>query len=92
MRAMVYRGPYKVRMEEKDRPEIEHPNDAIVRVQLAAICGSDLHLYHDGSSPRRPGRSRSTCCRTGRCPEQRRSQRDRSRAVRRIRSGRPRHS
>ncbi len=27
-------------------PAIEHPNDAIVRVQLAAICGSDLHLYH----------------------------------------------
>ena len=27
-------------------PPIEHPNDAIVRVQLAAICGSDLHLYH----------------------------------------------
>ncbi len=27
-------------------PSIEHPNDAIVRVALAAICGSDLHLYH----------------------------------------------
>ena len=46
MKAMVYRGPYKVRVEEKDVPRIEHPNDAIVRVQLAAICGSDLHLYH----------------------------------------------
>jgi threonine dehydrogenase-like Zn-dependent dehydrogenase len=43
---MVYRGPYKVRVEEKDVPAIEHPNDAIVRVTLAAICGSDLHLYH----------------------------------------------
>src|SRR4051794_31049032 len=43
---MVYRGPYRVRVEEKDRPRIEHPNDAIVRVTLAAICGSDLHLYH----------------------------------------------
>jgi threonine dehydrogenase-like Zn-dependent dehydrogenase len=43
---MVYRGPYKVRVEEKDIPPIEHPNDAIVRVQLAAICGSDIHLYH----------------------------------------------
>src|SRR3712207_6917776 len=42
MRAMTYRGPYKLRVEEKDRPHIEHPNDAIVRVQLAAICGSDL--------------------------------------------------
>jgi len=46
MRAMVYRGPYKVRVEEKDMPRIEHPNDAIVRVTRAAICGSDLHLYH----------------------------------------------
>ena len=43
---MVYRGPYKVRVEEKDVPRIEHPNDAIVRVVRAAICGSDLHLYH----------------------------------------------
>jgi threonine dehydrogenase-like Zn-dependent dehydrogenase len=46
MRAMVYRGPYKIRVEDKDVPPIEHPNDAIVRVTLAAICGSDLHLYH----------------------------------------------
>src|SRR5215210_4579374 len=46
MRAMVYRGPYKVRVEEKEMPAIEHPNDAIVRVSVAAICGSDLHLYH----------------------------------------------
>jgi S-(hydroxymethyl)glutathione dehydrogenase/alcohol dehydrogenase len=43
---MVYRGPYKIRVEEKPMPVIEHPNDAIIRVTLAAICGSDLHLYH----------------------------------------------
>jgi len=43
---MVYRGPYRIRVEEKPIPEIEHPNDAIVRVTCAAICGSDLHLYH----------------------------------------------
>jgi len=46
MRAMVYRGPYKIRVQHKDMPVIEHPNDAIVRVTMAAICGSDLHLYH----------------------------------------------
>src|ERR1700710_913393 len=46
MRAMEYRGPYKVRVSETDIPKIEHPNDAIIRVTLAAICGSDLHLYH----------------------------------------------
>ncbi|WP_233492594.1 zinc-dependent alcohol dehydrogenase [Blastococcus sp. TF02A-30] len=43
---MVYRGPYKIRVEDKPMPVVEHPNDAIVRVTLAAICGSDLHLYH----------------------------------------------
>lgn len=46
MRAMTYRGAYKVRVEEKPDPRIEHPNDAIVRVERAAICGSDLHLFH----------------------------------------------
>jgi threonine dehydrogenase-like Zn-dependent dehydrogenase len=46
MRALVYRGPYRVQVREKDMPRIEHPNDAIVKVEMAAICGSDLHLYH----------------------------------------------
>ena len=46
MRAMTYRGPFRVRVENKPDPEIRHPNDAIVRVTRAAICGSDIHLYH----------------------------------------------
>jgi len=43
---MTYRGPYRVRATEKADPRIEHPQDAIVRVSRACICGSDLHLYH----------------------------------------------
>lgn len=46
MLAMNYRGPYRVRAQQKRDPEIEHPNDAIVRVTRSCICGSDLHLYH----------------------------------------------
>jgi threonine dehydrogenase-like Zn-dependent dehydrogenase len=46
MLAMNYRGPYRVRIDEKPTPEIEHPHDAIVRVTRSCICGSDLHLYH----------------------------------------------
>ncbi|MDB5829937.1 MAG: Alcohol dehydrogenase GroES domain protein [Variovorax sp.] len=46
MLAMEYRGPYRIRTREKDRPRVEHPGDAIVRVSRACICGSDLHLYH----------------------------------------------
>lgn len=43
---MDYRGPYRVRIESKPMPIIEHPRDAIVRVTRSCICGSDLHLYH----------------------------------------------
>jgi threonine dehydrogenase-like Zn-dependent dehydrogenase len=46
MKAMVYRGKRKVRVEEKADPRIEHPGDAVIDVTRAAICGSDLHLYH----------------------------------------------
>ncbi|AMM52532.1 alcohol dehydrogenase [Rufibacter sp. DG15C] len=45
MLAMNYRGPLRVRIDEKPMPEILHPQDAIVRVTRSCICGSDLHLY-----------------------------------------------
>ena len=35
-----------MRVEEIDRPQLQDPEDAILRVTTAAICGSDLHLYH----------------------------------------------
>jgi threonine dehydrogenase-like Zn-dependent dehydrogenase len=46
MLAMTYKGPYRIRIEDKPMPKIEHPMDAVVRVTSAGICGSDLHLYH----------------------------------------------
>jgi S-(hydroxymethyl)glutathione dehydrogenase/alcohol dehydrogenase len=46
MLAMNYRGPYRVRADQKPMPVIQHPEDAIVRVTRSCICGSDLHLYH----------------------------------------------
>ena len=45
MRAMVYHGPTDVRYEKKPDPIIEHPNDVVLRITRAAVCGSDLHLY-----------------------------------------------
>jgi threonine dehydrogenase-like Zn-dependent dehydrogenase len=50
MLAMNYRGPRRVRADQKPDPEILHPEDAIVRVTRSCICGSDLHLYN-GSVP-----------------------------------------
>lgn len=46
MLALTYHGPDCVRVEETPEPRIEHPNDVILRVSRATICGSDLHLYH----------------------------------------------
>lgn len=44
---MNFRGPFRIRADyDKPYPEIEHPDDAIVRVLRSCICGSDLHLYH----------------------------------------------
>ena len=45
MRAAVYRGLGDVRVEERPRPRVVEPTDAVVRVTTAGICGSDLHLY-----------------------------------------------
>ncbi|MCJ1479391.1 hypothetical protein MMC13_008076 [Lambiella insularis] len=45
MKAVHYEGPFKVSVKEVPHPKIEHPDDAIIKVTTAAICGSDLHMY-----------------------------------------------
>jgi threonine dehydrogenase-like Zn-dependent dehydrogenase len=50
MKAVVWHGVHDVRVDEVPDPKIVNPHDAIVRVTLTAICGSDLHLY-DGYIP-----------------------------------------
>jgi hypothetical protein len=45
MKAVHYEGPYKVSVKEVELPKIQHPDDVIVKVTTAAICGSDLHMY-----------------------------------------------
>lgn len=54
MKAIVYKEPFKVAVEEVDNPRIQHPNDVIVRVTSTAICGSDLHMY-EGRTAAKPG-------------------------------------
>ncbi|KAI0319843.1 chaperonin 10-like protein [Amylostereum chailletii] len=34
-----------IRVEAVPVPRIEHPDDAIIKIQLAGLCGSDLHVY-----------------------------------------------
>ena len=52
---MNYRGPLRVRIDEKPMPKILHPQGAIVRVTRSCICGSDLHLYNGSVPDTRPG-------------------------------------
>lgn len=43
MRAVVYQGPGTVAVEQVADPAILESTDALVRVTLAGICGTDLH-------------------------------------------------
>jgi len=54
MRAVVYKRPFEVAIEDVPDPGIEHPNDVIVRIDASAICGSDLHMY-EGRTAAEPG-------------------------------------
>ena len=44
MKALVYHGPGKRAWEDKPRPAIQDPADAIVRITTSTICGTDLHI------------------------------------------------
>jgi threonine dehydrogenase-like Zn-dependent dehydrogenase len=45
MQAVVWEGKHNVKVSRVPDPEILNPRDAIVKVTLTAICGSDLHIY-----------------------------------------------
>lgn len=45
MKAVKYDGPFSVSVITVPTPKIEHPDDVVVRVTTACICGSDLHMY-----------------------------------------------
>ena len=44
MKALVYHGPGRRSWEDKPRPRLVQPTDAIVRVSTTTICGTDLHI------------------------------------------------
>lgn len=45
MKAVVFKGAFDVSVDEVPDPTIEAPNDAIIKITTANICGSDLHPY-----------------------------------------------
>ena len=55
MKALVYEGPYDVRVRDMPDPTIERPTDVLVKITTTNICGSDLHMY-EGRTNMEPGR------------------------------------
>src|SRR4051795_9454994 len=54
MRAAIFNEPRSSTVGDRRDPSIVEPTDAIVRVVLACVCGSDL-WYYRGDSPFEPG-------------------------------------
>ena len=51
MKAYTYIDKGHFELQDKPKPTLQDPKDAIVKVTLASICSSDLHIKH-GSIPR----------------------------------------
>jgi alcohol dehydrogenase len=56
MKALVYLGPGKKALEDRPKPEISEPTDAIVRILKTTICGTDLHILKGDVPTCTPGR------------------------------------
>ncbi len=47
MKALTFNGKQTIKYESVPDPQIKTSKDVIVKVLLSAICGSDLHVYHE---------------------------------------------
>ncbi len=50
MKAMVYHGTNDIRLEDKPKPQIIDPTDAVVKIVKTTICGTDLGIWK-GKNP-----------------------------------------
>ncbi len=44
MKAVVYGGPGSKALEERPKPQLQEPGDAVVKLTWTTICGTDLHI------------------------------------------------
>ncbi len=56
MKAFVYRGPGQKAVEDRPKPTIQAPSDAIVKMVKTTICGTDLHILKGDVATCAPGR------------------------------------
>ena len=55
MQALVYNGPGRKNVEDRIKPVVALPGDAIVRVTRTTICGTDLHILKGDVATCKPG-------------------------------------
>jgi alcohol dehydrogenase len=55
MQALVYQGPNHKAVEDRPKPAIQLPSDAVVRVTKTTICGTDLHILKGDVATCQPG-------------------------------------
>lgn len=55
MKALVYSSIGNVRLEERPKPRIMQPSDAIVKLSKSTICGTDLHIMRGDVATCTPG-------------------------------------
>jgi len=56
LKALVYLGPAEKGLQERPKPDITAPSDAIVKIARTTICGTDLHILKGDVPSCRPGR------------------------------------
>jgi len=56
MKALVYHGLGKKALEDRAKPDLRAPGDAIVKVTKTTICGTDLHILRGDVATCAPGR------------------------------------
>jgi alcohol dehydrogenase len=56
MKAFVYLAPGKKSLEERPKPQLVEPTDAIIRITKTTICGTDLHILKGDVPSCEPGR------------------------------------
>lgn len=55
MRALVFQGPQQRSLEQRPKPVLAAPGDAIVRITRTTICGTDLHILKGDVPSCQPG-------------------------------------
>ncbi|MEO7337324.1 MAG: zinc-dependent alcohol dehydrogenase family protein, partial [Caldimonas sp.] len=55
MQALVYNGPGRKNVEDRKKPEVGQPTDAIVKITKTTICGTDLHILKGDVATCQPG-------------------------------------